>query len=537
MIISILPSNEQTKEWRLEQPWYINGKQNECELFQKKCIEQITGLMMPHNTHLRLHFPSKDLRYVLNLNEENGFEYTEDFDSCLVVFGISLYFNLKFICHAGGSQTRTLRETYHFIQAQLEHLIRFPGDKMFINILDGNQSYQTMIKFQYLLEKPVFHSVRQYVFIGDTHQFQQFWVDFVLKNKKQEEEKKMTIRKKQELGQFYTTNYNYIFQNFSIPNNISHIVEPFVGEGDLLKFVPKDKQYEIECYDVEPKIPGTIQQDTLVHPPCYKHKFVITNPPYLARNKSPDKAVFDKYKTNDLYKCFLKELIQNQCQGGIVVVPLNFWCSRREQDFQLRKKFLQVYSICHLNIFEETVFEDTDYSVCSFQFVQRPWTHNTTLSQHTITMTIFPEKKQMNVVLHPDNFYMVGGEIFHLPRSHEFQITRLTRFNQEKVSTNILVKCIDDDKPIRLVMVSNNEIYRDDTPNLSARSYATLVIDPPISFSQQQHLTEQFNQFLTEYREKYNSLFLTSYREHKRKRISFDLVYHIVGHLLENNKL
>jgi hypothetical protein len=132
---------------------------------------------------------------------------------------------------------------------------------------------------------------------------------------------------------------------------------------------------------------------------------------------------------------------------------------------------------------------------------------------------------------------MVGGEIFHLPRSHDFQVARLTRFNQEKPSTNILVKCIDDDKPIHLAMVSNNEIYRDDTPNLSARSYATLVIDPPISFSQQQRLTEQFNQFLTEYREKYNSLFLTSYREHKRKRISFDLVYHIVGHLLENNKL
>lgn len=534
-MISILPSNEQTKEWRLGQPWYTNGKQNECELFQKKCIGQITGMMMPNNTHLRLHFPSKDLRRVLSLNEDDGFEYTEDFDSCLVVFGITLYFNFKFICHSGGAQTRALRETYHFIQTQLEHLLLFPGPKLFINILDGNQSYQSMTKFRYLLEKPVFHSVRQYLFIGDTHQFQQFWADFVLKNKKQEKETQMSMKTKQELGQFYTTNYNYILQNLSIPDNIVHIVEPFVGEGDLLKFIPKDKDYQVQFYDIEPKIPGTIQQDTLVHPPCYKDKFVITNPPYLARNKSPHKAVFDKYKTNDLYKCFLKELIKNPCQGGIVIVPLNFWCSRREQDFQLRKEFLHVYTISHLNIFEETVFNDTDYSVCSFQFVMCPLGH--TLQQHNMTITIFPEKKQMDVVLHPDHFYMVGGEIFHLPRSHDFQVARLTRFNQEKPSTNILVKCIDDDKPIHLAMVSNDEIYRDDTPNLSARSYATLVIDPPISFSQQQHLTEQFNQFLTEYRKKYNSLFLTSYREHKRKRISFDLVYHIVGHLLENNKL
>ena len=37
-----------------------------------------------------------------------------------------------------------------------------------------------------------------------------------------------------------------------------------------------------------------------------------------------------------------------------------------------------------------------------------------------------------------------------------------------------------------------------------------------------------FTKLLNEYREKYNSLFLTNYRESKdiaRKRISFDLVY------------
>jgi hypothetical protein len=35
-------------------------------------------------------------------------------------------------------------------------------------------------------------------------------------------------------------------------------------------------------------------------------------------------------------------------------------------------------------------------------------------------------------------------------------------------------------------------------------------------------------------REKYNSLFLTNYRENKRKRISFELAFKIFGHLLEN---
>ena len=45
------------------------------------------------------------------------------------------------------------------------------------------------------------------------------------------------------------------------------------------------------------------------------------------------------------------------------------------------------------------------------------------------------------------------------------------------------------------------------------------------------------NNYINNLREKYNSLFLTNYRESKdiaRKRISFQLVYSIIGYILEN---
>ena len=74
--------------------------------------------------------------------------------------------------------------------------------------------------------------------------------------------------------------------------------------------------------------------------------------------------------------------------------------------------------------------------------------------------------------------------------------------------------------------------------NQTARTYATLVIEPAINENKQRELVEKFNKFLDERRKKYNSLFLTNYRESKdiaRKRISFDLVYLIVGYLLEND--
>ena len=177
----------------------------------------------------------------------------------------------------------------------------------------------------------------------------------------------MSIDKKKNLGQFYTTNYNYIFQNLKIDENITSIIEPFAGKGDLLNFFNK-KEYVTEKYDIDPKIESIIKKDTLLNKPSYKNKFIITNPPYLARNKSNNKELYDKFNTNDLYKCFLEQLIEDSPLGGIIIIPLNFWCSIRKNDINLRKRFLLIFDIIQLNIFEEKVFDDTKYSVSSFQF-------------------------------------------------------------------------------------------------------------------------------------------------------------------------
>ena len=42
---------------------------------------------------------------------------------------------------------------------------------------------------------------------------------------------------KSQLGQFYTTNYEYILSNMEIPQYVNTIIEPFVGNGDLLNFI------------------------------------------------------------------------------------------------------------------------------------------------------------------------------------------------------------------------------------------------------------------------------------------------------------
>lgn len=345
---------------------------------------------------------------------------------------------------------------------------------------------------------------------------------------------------KQKLGQFYTTNYSYILQGLSIPKNIKTIIEPFAGNGDLLEFIKKQthiKQPILECYDIEPKQDYIIKRNTISNPPDYKNKYLLTNPPYLARNKSDEKVLFDKYDVNDLYKCLIKELtIQKKCLGGIIIIPLNFWSSIRLGDIELRKAFLTVYSITRLNVFEEQVFDDTTYTTCAFQFI--PKTKLT--KSNNINIFIYPANINIIATLNDDNNYLFGGDIYNLETKNKYKITRATTLNKEKLNTNILVKCIDDNKnnQIGLSIVEPKARYIDNTPNQSSRTYATLIITPEIDENKQKQLVEKFNSYLEIHRKKYHSLFLTNYRESKdiaRKRISFDLVYRIVEYILDNN--
>ena len=335
---------------------------------------------------------------------------------------------------------------------------------------------------------------------------------------------------KKDLGQFYTVNYKYILQNFKIPEYIENIIEPFAGKGDLLEYIGNN--YNVESYDIEPKALNIIKRDTLLQPPSYKNKFVITNPPFLARNKSENKEIFDKFKLNDLYKCFIKNIIDDNVLGGIIIVPLNFLCSIRKNDIQLRSDFLKIYQITHMNIFEEKVFPDTTYTICSLQF---------TLSNQGnkyINCIVYPANNILKIQLNKENNYSFGGEVYNLPQKTHIKIQRLTLKNKHDPNlTNLLVKCIDanEENKIQMFYVKDNERYIDDTPNLSARTYASFIIEPKLNETQQKKLVEDFNTYLNNQREKYNSLFLTNYRESKkiaRKRISFNLVFEIINYLL-----
>jgi len=194
-----------------------------------------------------------------------------------------------------------------------------------------------------------------------------------------------------------------------------------------------------------------------------------------------------------------------------------------------------------MNVFEEQVFDDTSYTTCSFLFMKRKNTENKidlTIYRNTIEL-----KDSLTIELNDGNNYSFGGHIYNLLQSKKIQVDRLTYKNMNKNTeciTNILLKCIDGndmESKIKMVMTTESERYIDNTPKLTARSFATLVISPQINVEQQEKLVKLFNTYLETERNKYHSLFLTNYRENGRKRISFSLAFEIVNYLLNSNNL
>ena len=240
---------------------------------------------------------------------------------------------------------------------------------------------------------------------------------------------------KKELGQFYTTNYETILQYFDIPKHITHIIEPFAGNGDLLKFINVKGKYKIKLYDIKSTQLIITQRDTIKNPPTYKNKYVITNPPYLAKNKSKNKELFTIYNTNDLYKCFLKTLIKDNPLGGILILPINFLSSIRKSDIKLRAEFVKYFTINKVVVYEDKVFDDTSSTVCTVQFELK--------NKHNKFQIIFvPSNKTINVRLRKKNNYIIGGHIYKLPINTTYKISRLLK--GQRPNTYILAKCLDD---------------------------------------------------------------------------------------------
>ena len=312
----------------------------------------------------------------------------------------------------------------------------------------------------------------------------------------------------------YTTKAQEICANLIkyIPNE-ANLIEPFVGDGDLLSLFPN---HQWEKYDIEDK-GYNIVQDTLATPPSYENKWVITNPPYLAKNKASNKSIFSQYGVDDLYKATLLSILS--CEGGILIIPTNFLTDERTGN--VRTQFLNQFEILEMNIFTEPVFITTTYSVCSFAFKRKA---NNKIPQ-TFAVNINPAHETVNITIYPDYDYRIAGEFYNALTSTHNIFGRLVGSTSTDYITNIKLYALDTrTERIRVEYEPNHYEGKD-----SDRTYATFTCKKTLTEEQEKFLIQEFNKQIEAFRKAYYDLSMTNYRDYNRKRIGFTFAYQLLS--------
>ena len=320
--------------------------------------------------------------------------------------------------------------------------------------------------------------------------------------------------------QHFTTKSVLICNNLIqyIPST-AKLIEPFVGNGDLLSLFPSNswEKYDI---DIQDNMLDVIQQDTLENPPVYTNKWVITNPPYLAKNKAQNNYLYNKYGLDDLYKIAIKTIIG--CEGGILIIPTNFFCD--DGSALIRKEFLSKYIVEELNVYTEPIFDTTTYSICAFAFKRRD------NIEQDIKVNIYPINNTININIKKQYNYRFGGELFDtlasiVPKFGRLQLNRPIN----GYITHLYITTIDKrNERLKLDYVST-PYYGKSTD----RTVATLTCTELLTKEQENKLINLFNTEINQFRDSYGNLVFTNYRDYNRKRIEFEFVYKYLTYLLD----
>ena len=327
----------------------------------------------------------------------------------------------------------------------------------------------------------------------------------------------MTTMNKRTLGQYFSTRASTLLDGMP-PLPSLPVIEPFCGAGDLLRHCAVEGA---EAYDIEPQHPGTVQRDTLLSPPDYAGKFVLTNPPFVAKNKAGSPA-FAAYRHDDLYKCFLQTLVDGGAAGGMLILPLNFWSCTRPRDLELRRAFLEAYRVLRVNVFEARVFDDTSYAVCSLAFEAR------NDAERHVPFFFYPSGARRSIPFTEENHFSIGGELLDLGAAKTPRVSRVLE-GDPPPNTRLTLRALDTHSGRGIALLLSDEPFYG---KISSRMLASLNIQPPPSPGRQARLCEEFNAYVNELRDKYNSLCFTNFRDGKRKRIGFGVAYRIIQRLL-----
>lgn len=341
-----------------------------------------------------------------------------------------------------------------------------------------------------------------------------------------------------------------------------------------------------EIFGIEDKILNSIFKvnNSLQKNPCRKKDIIITNPPYLSRNtcktKYPEDYNINFYhnKFSDYYELALNLYKQHD---GLWIIPANFISSTFLAN--TRKNLMNHKIIEQMFVFEIPVFEHTDISVVSFLLKNK---NNIKTKQLNLNINfvkfnyIFKQEIIIRKNIDIDSKGYICSEWFNITsnsnlntvtqgllrenltpgnipciiinENYEPETIYINQDNYQLLQSNFLyVRTTDTGTPGGMLGIYLlEEIF----PNLfkgeikpislltkdSSRLYTPLFFTQPINYEDQLYIKNQVNTLLNEYRDRYNSIFLTNFKNAtktiSRKRITFKEIYGLIEYVINNKK-
>ena len=193
----------------------------------------------------------------------------------------------------------------------------------------------------------------------------------------------MAVDRKREYGQYFTTDSTWLKPHISshlqyLSEKYTICFDPFAGDGHLLKIAKKFDFKLIGC-DIDSDIcinNKWNQNDSLRNLDAHKDTFILTNPPYLAKNSA-------KRLGSEMVSYFSRDVLENQSDSeykilddlfkiaitkGIDSYEDSIWIVP-ESGIQDLEKLPQWKNNLHsVTILEKNPFGDTEHPVCVMIF-------------------------------------------------------------------------------------------------------------------------------------------------------------------------
>lgn len=387
----------------------------------------------------------------------------------------------------------------------------------------------------------------------------------------------MTLKKtvapnnKKKYNKYYST-VSQLIENINLNEILSSfeeymtIIEPYAGDCNLLNMFKNDllnsREFisSFELYDITTIDYSCIEdmkhdiifdvnenQDTLLNNVFNANDapyFVITNPPYTAKNKLNSETK-TKYKhllttdVQDLYQIFIKQLINSfrLINGGCIIIPSNFMFGKQSEN--LRIEFLSKYDIINLNIFEKQMFDYTTQSVITLVFIKKELNKLKTepiiklyRSNEIISITF---ESFINIL----NFDFRSKFTCNCDNGNECEniiIKRNYNINDTALIVSDIKVSLLDPKIEAFIDIENKNVQDKSTD----RAFMRLCFNKQFTIEQEKQFCKLFNEYIEKLRNETYSLIMTSYREYSRKRLSFEEVYTLMKYVIfkemNNNK-